>query len=196
MVFDTSEQCRKALDALLLRYTDLVNGVGNDDNHANYRQFIIYTIMRNLTNNDISLVRFDTHLSFASINEGQCYNLFTEIANAISGRRVTLQQREHGKDERWIRPQAKRYVYSWDIAPYSCKFFTKNMNNSYLQFYMEIRDLSKEPNDDLDSDAGTDAEDLHSMFTILQNMHDRVTRLESSLPSTRPSIIACPRRLE
>jgi hypothetical protein len=55
-------------------------------------------------------------------------------------------------------------------------------------------DPNKESIDESDSD--TDSESgLSKMFTMLQNIHDRVTRLESSLPRTGPSI-AFPRRLE
>ncbi len=184
MVLDTSEQCRTKLNELLKKYTYLKDGVGHDYNYTITRNLFIDTIMRQLQNN-ISYVCFDMKLSFGQ--SGDRYNLFTEIANAISGRSVTLKETTHGYDR--VNNRAKSYAYSWDVAPYKCKFFTKNRNNSYLTFYMEIT------NDDLNSGADTDSEHVSSMFTILQNIHDRVTRLESSLPSTRPSI-ACPRRLE
>jgi hypothetical protein len=195
MVFDTSEECRHTLDELLKQYTHLKDNGTNDYNHMMSRNFIVNTILRNLQNN-ISYVCFDTQLDFGAINSGQQDDLFTGIANAISGRSVTLQKKQHGIDDRYLVTQAKRYEYWWDFAPYKCKFFTRNRFNNYLKFFMEIE------NGDLVSGVDTDSETpanrgeiVSSMFTILQNMHDRVTRLESSLPRTRPSI-ACPRRLE
>ncbi len=196
MVFDTSEECRHTLDELLKQHTNLIDNGTNDYNHMMSRNLIINSIMRRLQN-AITYVSFDTNLSFGAIHPGQQDILFTGIANAISGRSVTLQKKERGNDDRYLVPQAKRYEYCWDIAPYKCKFFTRNKYDNYLQFYMEIENGDLISGVDTDSETHTDhGETVSSMFTILQSMHDRVTRLESSLPRTRPSIIACPRRLE
>jgi hypothetical protein len=178
MAFDTSDQCRTKLNELLIQHTHLKDDGTNDYNHMMYRNFIIDTIMRKLQTN-ISYTCFETNLDFGAINPGEQDDLFTGIANAISGRSVTLQSKQHGIDDTYLVPQAKRYEYWWDLAPYKCKFFTRNRYGNYLMFFMEIE------NGDLVSAVDTDSEEhVSSMFTILQNIHDRVTRLESSLPRT------------
>jgi hypothetical protein len=150
MVFDTSVECRAALDQLLKQHTHFKDNGTNDYNLMMSRNLIINSIMGR-HQNDISYACFDTNLYFGTINPGQHDDLFTGIANAISGRSVTLQKKQHGKNDRYLVPQAKRYEYWWDLAPYKCRFFTRNQYGN-LKFYMEIT------NDDLMSGKDTDIE--------------------------------------
>ncbi len=128
-----------------------------------------------------SSVRFSTTLSPVLVKPGHYYNLFAGIANAISGKSVKLYEIIDGL----------RYVCSWDIENFSCKFYTKNKDDDSKEFFMRIVNHS-EQSDELDSDADTDGDTESELGTIFQNIHDRLTRLESSFPHTRP----CQRQLQ
>ena len=188
MVFDTSGVCRRKLDDLLLQHTYWVNGRGNDANHKNARDTFIDTIMNLIRNKNFPSVihtpsSVHTPLSFGCVQCDHHDDLFTGIANAISGQHVKLHI-EHKRDGRG---ETKSYVCSWNIEKFSCKFYTEDMG-SFLSFCMEIVNHNNED----ESSAVHSASNLKSMFTILQNMHDRLTKLESSFPRTR----SCPRQLE
>ncbi len=158
MVFNTSESCRRELDALLSKHTNLVDG------REYLRSTPIRIIMEHLQNNNDSSVRFNTKLLFSYVNDGHCKKLFTGIANAISGKHVKLNVTKFGKNKRWGRKryEQKRYVYSWDIENFSCKFYTKKIDDGYLVFFMQIVDHSKAQNDKSDSDSSTDSEGCES----------------------------------
>ena len=197
--FDFSDRARNIIDSALRYHTSYSAGNTTQihDNNLRSRNTIIDEIFTKLHSFNSSAITFNLHLHQSVVRERRTETLFRQIANAICRNRISnFHFIAHGDSfHDWERHG--KYVISWDFEHYRFKVYTRVSRRSHrsLNYFMNIVDTNQLQDDSGDSGHDTDEEvtdktatqlapdrngRLDSVFTILDNMHNRINRLEST----------------
>lgn len=185
--FDTSQEARLLLEQVLIRHTFYGNNAANEVQNTTARRNIIERLFNRLNAlREHPKVRFEMLLNASHVFTGEEPRLFTTIANIICRNSITdFHAMVHGIPvnhwEQWY-----KQVYSWKYRQYEFRAYTRRIFNGN-DFYMEIRDTSKQQEDDSDSDNDTDHDSvkepwdppLQLMFTAIESLHNRLASLEA-----------------